>query len=85
MDFTPVFDFLIAQFPVSQLILSILGALVVVATVIDSLVDDSKDHGFSKKLLSIPILGELLKQVKRFSPFNVKEEPKEEKPEEPKE
>ena len=73
MDFSTVLDFLVAQFPVLNLIFVVLGALVVVGTVVDSLVDDKIDGGFSKKILAIPVLGSILNALKRFSPFNIKD------------
>ena len=50
-----------------------LGAIVVVGTVVDSLIDDKKDKGFMKVIFNVPILGSFLKAFTRFSPFNVKD------------
>jgi hypothetical protein len=57
----------IATNPQVALVFSILGTLLCVATVIDSLIDDSIDGGFSKKLLEIPYIGFVLKSLIRFS------------------
>jgi len=73
MEWTPVLEFLMTLAPwVSYLFIG-LGALVVVGTVIDNLIPDEKDHGFMKKLLATPILGDVLRALKKFSPFNSKE------------
>lgn len=73
MDWTVLTDFLMTLNPIVGYIFMGLGSLVVVATAIDSVIPDTKDHGFSKKILAIPILGDFLIFIKRFSPFNIKE------------
>ncbi len=52
---------------VVAIVLSALGTLLVIATTVDSLVDDSIDSGYSKKLLNVPVLGVVLKSLMRFS------------------
>jgi hypothetical protein len=74
MDWAPILAYLETVVPNATMIFTILGALVVVGTVVDSMIDDEKDGGFMKKLLAAPILGSLLSALKRFSPFNIKEE-----------
>jgi len=54
--------------------LMILGFLVAFCTALDAVIPDSKDKGWFKKVLKVPILGSLLLFLKRFSPLNVKEE-----------
>lgn len=54
-------------------VFTVLGCIVVVGTTVDSLVDDSKDGGFMKKILAIPVLGSILNHMKKFSPFNTKD------------
>ncbi len=73
MDWTPVFDFLISLAPWVSYVFIALGSLVVVGTAVDSIIPDEKDKGFMKKILDIPILGDLLKALTRFSPFNIKQ------------
>lgn len=73
-------DALLVQFPQISLILSIVGSLVVVASLVDSLIPDEKDGGFSKKLFAIPVVGQILESIKRFSLLR-----SEKKDEEPKE
>ena len=70
MDWTPVIDFLNTLAPWVQYIIMGLGAIVVIGTFIDSVIPDEKDHGFMKKIMDIPVLGDLLKTLKKFSPFN---------------
>ena len=48
----------------------ILGSLVIIGTVVDAL---SPKIEFMEKILAIPVLGDVLKALKRFSPFNVKD------------
>lgn len=72
MDWTPVFDFLLTLSPVVGYVFMGLGALVTVGIFVDSVVDDEKDKGFMKKIMAMPILGDILVGIKRFSPFNVK-------------
>ena len=50
-----------------------LGTLTVIGTAIDQLIPDEKDNGFMKKIMAVPILGDFLEVLKRFSPFNIKE------------
>lgn len=73
MDWTPVFAFLMGLAPWVNYVLLGLGSLVIIGTAIDSVVDDTVDKGFMKKLMAIPVLGSFLEALKRFSPFNVKE------------
>lgn len=72
MDWNPIFDFLIGLKPIFGTIFAVLGGLVTVGTVVDSLIPDEKDGGFMKKVIAIPVLGDLLKALTRFSPFNIK-------------
>jgi len=73
MDWTPVLDFLLTLTPWMGYLFMALGALVTIGIMVDSMIDDEKDKGFMKKILAIPLLGDILKGLKRFSPFNTKE------------
>lgn len=73
MDWTPITDFLLTLAPWVQYVFIGLGSLVVIGSTIDSIIPDEKDHGFMKKILNMPILGDFLKFMTKFSPFNVKE------------
>jgi len=73
MDWTTVLDFLVTLAPWVSTAFMGLGGLVVVGTFVDSLVPDEKDHGFMKKAFALPIVGDLLHGLSRFSPFNIKE------------
>lgn len=79
MDFSAIFSYLMTLAPWVSTAFMILGSLVLVGTFIDAMVPDEKDGGFMKKIMAFPIIGPLLEQLKRFSPFNIKdkEEPKE--------
>lgn len=70
MNFEEVLVFLVAQFPFLNIIFMILGSLVVIGTVVDAL---SPKLDFMNKILAIPVLGQVLQALKRFSPFNVKD------------
>ena len=76
MDWTPVLTFLLTLAPWVSTAFMILGALVVIGITVDTLIPDEKDHGFMKKLMATPILGEFLEALKRFSPFNTKDKEK---------
>lgn len=69
-DWTKIVEFLIGLAPWMNYVIMGLGILVVVATFIDSMIDDSKDKGFMKFVLNIPVLGSFLSFLTRFSPFN---------------
>lgn len=73
IDWTPILDFLLPLSPVIGYVFMGLGILVIVGTFIDRLIPDTKDKGFMKYVLNIPILGSLLTAMTRFSPFNIKE------------
>ena len=68
-----VLDFLLTLSPVVGTVFAVIGGLAVVGTAVDAAIPDEKDGGFMKKLLEKPIIGDLLKALKRFSPFNVKD------------
>ena len=70
MDFTPVLDFLNTLAPWVHYLLVILGSITVVGTAIDKTLPDNIDHGFMGKLMAVPYLGDFLKAVSKFSPFN---------------
>lgn len=72
MDWTPVFEFLKTLAPWVEYLLVGLGSLMVIASGIDSVVDDSKDGGFYKKIKNIPILGSFLGALEAFSIFRTK-------------
>jgi cytochrome b subunit of formate dehydrogenase len=73
MDWTPVLEFLMTLAPWVSYVFMGLGALVVIATAVDAIIPDEKDHGFMKKIMAIPVLGDLLKAISKFSPFNHRE------------
>jgi len=73
MDWTPVLEFFNSVTPWANHVLVGLGGVVVVGTFIDSVIPDEKDGGFMKKAFALPIVGELLKGLAKFSPFNIKE------------
>lgn len=76
MDFDSILNTVFGLFPNvagwMATVLVILGSLVVVGTVIDSLIPDEKDGGFMAKILAIAVLGPFLTWTTKFSPFNVK-------------
>ena len=72
MDWTPIVDFLMSLAPCVKYIILSLGSIVVVGTSIDAMIPDEKDKGFMKKIMNIPVLGDLLKTLAKFSPFNTR-------------
>jgi len=68
--------YLLTLHPIVGTVFLILGLLVTVAVAVDAAIDDTKDKGFSKKMLAIPILGPLLKALTKFSPFNNRDKEK---------
>lgn len=76
MDWSPVLEFLKTLAPWVQYVFIALGSLVVIGTGVDAIVPDEKDHGFMTKLFAIPVVGDLLKALSKFSPFNVREDKK---------
>jgi len=73
MDWTPVLEFFNTLAPWVNNVFMGLGAVVIIGTFVDSVVPDEKDKGFMKKAFAIPVVGDLLKGLAKFSPFNVKE------------
>jgi len=73
MDFTPILVFLGSLAPWINIVFAVLGALVLLGTFIDSVIDDKVDGGFMKKILAIPVLGAFLEALIRFSPFNTRD------------
>ena len=78
MDYEPILQYLITLSPKVELALMILGSLVIIGMIVDKMIPDEKDGGFMSKILSIPLLGDLLKHLKRYSPLNIKEDEKKE-------
>jgi hypothetical protein len=77
MDFDSILAFISGAFPgavaVITVVLSVLGSLVVIGTVIDTMIPDEKDGHFMGKVLAVPYLGAFLTWTTKFSPFNVKQ------------
>lgn len=70
MEWTPVLDFFVTLAPWVSYIFISLGSLVVIGTAVDTMIPDEKDHGFMKTIMAIPVVGDLLKAIAKFSPFN---------------
>lgn len=73
VDFSGLFEYLKTLNPIVSTILQIIGSICVIASVVDKIIPDDKDRGFFGKILSIPILGSLVRALIKFSPFNYKE------------
>jgi len=73
MDWAPVLDFFVTLAPWVSTVFMGLGGVVVVGTCVDSVIPDEKDGGFMKKAFALPIVGDLLNRLARFSPFNIKD------------
>ena len=74
--------FLLPMAPIVKTIFMGLGLLTVIGLTVDSLLDDKIDGGFMKKIMTIPVLGAVLKTMTKFSPMNYKEVAPEAKKEE---
>jgi hypothetical protein len=73
MDWSVVVTFLSSLAPWVKYIFIGIGAAVVIGTAVDSMIDDKVDGGFMKKVLAVPVLGDFLSFLTRFSPFNIKQ------------
>lgn len=58
----------VAKFPISAMILGVLGLLVVVAQVVVGLTPGKTDDEVLAKLKGVPVLGALLKVLATFAP-----------------
>ena len=65
--FSQLFTWLGDKYPITAIITSIIGSIVVILTAIDAFIDDSKDKGFMKVVLNVPVLGSFLHFLTRFS------------------
>jgi len=65
-----VVDYLAGALPWVQTIFIWLGGGVVAGTIIDAIVPDKYDKGFMSYVLKIPVLGQVLTVLKKFSPFH---------------
>ena len=68
-----ILEFLMTLGNTAQYIIMGLGGIVVIVTAVDTAIPDDIDKGFMKKLLDKPIIGDLLRALKKFSPFNTKD------------
>ena len=57
----------VSMHPQVSLFFSLLGTLLCVSTVIDAMIPDEIDGGFSKKIMDLPFIGVVLKSIMRFS------------------
>jgi uncharacterized membrane protein len=70
MDFSIILTYLITLAPWVQYVIMGLGSLVVIGTAVDKMF---VQFDFMDKLYAIPVLGDLLKALAKFSPFNTRE------------
>jgi len=68
-----VLKYFMSQIPYLPTVLEVLGSVVFIATVVDAVIPDKYDKGFTKYLMKIPILSGLIKALIRFSPLNYKD------------
>ena len=71
-NFKVIVDFIVSLWAPALIVFEIFGGLVVLGTVIDKMVPDTYDKGFMKKVMTIPVLGDFLNFITKFSPFNAK-------------
>ena len=62
-------DWFNKSFSWGSIVLSVLGGLTVIGTIIDKIVPDKYDGGFMSKIYNKPIIGLFLKSFVRFSPL----------------
>jgi hypothetical protein len=72
MDFTAILEMLVAKFPIVGLVLSVLGALVVVGQVVVVATPSKEDDAAWEKIKSYPIIGPLVSALALFAPFQKK-------------
>ena len=73
MDFQVIYDFLANLAPWVGSVLSWIGLAMVIGSLVDAIIPDKYDKGFMSWVNKIPVVGEFLNFLKRFSPWNVKE------------
>ena len=71
-EWIPILKWIATFNPLVINILTILGTIVVVGTLVDRVIPDKYDKGFMQKLRKAPIIGSLLAALSKFSPFNHK-------------
>lgn len=69
MDFGAIMEVLANMNPLVRLVFTILGVLVVAGQAIVLVTPTPADDNFMAKLEAIPILGGILKALKKFAPF----------------
>lgn len=72
MEWLAILDYIKTLAPWASYVFIGLGSLTVIGTAVDSVIPDEKDGGFMKKLMAMPVLGSLLQDLAKFSPFNYK-------------
>lgn len=60
-------NFMLGQYPGLNLVFSILGTLVILASAIDALLPSSIDGDFFQKLSSKPVISNIINFLSRFS------------------
>lgn len=68
-----VLALLVGALPVAKIILEILGSLVIIATVVVKLTPSQGDDAFLEKVKVIPVLGDVLRAIEKFSVISRKE------------
>ena len=71
MNYDAILDTIAGFAPIIGVIFKYLGLAVVVGSAIDAIIPDEYDKGFMGKLSNVPVLGLVVKSLRRFSPFNV--------------
>jgi len=72
MDWKPILDFLVTLAPWVQYLFMSLGGLVIIGTFVDSIIPDEKDYAFMTKAYALPVIGDVLRAIAKFSPFYIK-------------
>lgn len=73
MEVTQILNFLVSKWPVAELVLQVLGALVVAGYVYVKVSASQSDDALLKKLEAMPLVGSLLKALMAFSPVQRKD------------
>ena len=71
MGYDAAIDLIAGLAPIIGVVFKYLGIGVVVGSTIDAIIPDKYDKGFMGKLSKVPVLGLVIKSLRRFSPFNV--------------
>jgi hypothetical protein len=72
MDFQAIAQMLIGKWPIFGIILSVLGALVVVGQTFVAITPSQNDDAAWEKLKAMPVIGQIISLLSSFAPIQKK-------------